>query len=194
VDRCPATTDFSGPGSSNLADQTTEDQRASVRYAQPMTLKGIISGGQTGADQGGLAAAQELGISTGGTAAQGWLTEDGPKPDLLQRFGLTECREPGYPARTKQNVLDADGTLLVGPYRTGGSELTARIARENNKPLFHLAYAKGAIIHPQDERLEEFRYWLTRYNIQTLNVAGNRESTSPGIQAFTRVFIVAAFR
>jgi hypothetical protein len=44
----------------------------------------VISGGQTGADQGGLVAARTLKIETGGTAAKGWLTEDGPKRKLLQ--------------------------------------------------------------------------------------------------------------
>ena len=81
-------------------------------------------GGQTGADQGGLLAARELGIPTNGTAPRDWLTEDGPREALLRSFGLKECRERGYPARTKANVLNADGTLIVGPHRTGGSALT----------------------------------------------------------------------
>jgi hypothetical protein len=158
-----------------------------------MTPQRIISGGQTGADQGGLEAGRDLGISNGGTAPQGWRTESGPQEALLRGFGLVECRVSGYPARTKQNVLDADGTLLVGAYRSGGSALTARIAKEAGKPLFHLAYAVGTSIALNGARSEEFRYWLDRYKIQTLNVAGNRESTSPGIQEFTRGFLLAVF-
>jgi len=74
-------------------------------------LAEIISGGQTGADQGGLLAAQDLGIPTGGLP-QGWLTENGPQEALLRSFGLVECTESGYSARTHKNVLHADGTLL----------------------------------------------------------------------------------
>lgn len=140
----------------------------------------------------GLLAAQELGIATGGTAPQGWLTETGAHATHLRSFGLTECAEPGYPARTRKNVLDADGTFLVGPYRSGGSALTAKLAKEAAQPLFHTAFVAGAIISPNDARIEEFRYWLQRYEIHILNVAGNRETQSRGIQEFTRAFLLAA--
>jgi len=152
-------------------------------------LAEIISGGQTGADQGGLLAAQDLGIPTGGTATG---MADGERstgsivaqlrPRRVYRVGLFS---------THKNVLHADGTLLVGQYRSGGSGFTARIAREAGKPLFHLAYVPNLGIVP-NERMEEFRYWLERYNIHILNVAGNRESNSPGIQELTRSFLLAA--
>jgi hypothetical protein len=48
------------------------------------------------------------------------------------------------------------------------------------------------MIASNEEREEEFRYWLKRYNIQTINIAGSRESTSPGIQEFTRAFLRSA--
>jgi hypothetical protein len=41
-------------------------------------LELVISGGQTGADQGGLRATRACGIPTGGWAPRGWLTEAGP--------------------------------------------------------------------------------------------------------------------
>ncbi len=149
-------------------------------------LRKIISGGQTGADIGGLLAARELRISTGGTAARGWLTEDGPQETVLRSFGLIECDEEGYPARTRANVTLSDGTFLVGTYRHGGSKLTYEVAQELNRPLFHLAFSRSA------RRIEEFREWLERYAIQTLNVAGNRESEAPGIAEFTRTFLLNA--
>ena len=158
-----------------------------------MQLRLIISGGQTGADQGGLEAARELKIPTGGTAPRGWLTEEGPQRALLQRFGLKECTERGYPARTKDNVLKSDGTLIVGPYRTGGSALTAKLANDHHKPLFHVEYAAVDPVR-QTEQIAEFRYWLTRFRIRTLNVAGNRESQSPGLGQFTREFLISALR
>jgi hypothetical protein len=51
-------------------------------------IERVVTGGQTGADQGGLRAARAAGIATGGWAPQGWLTEseDGrrnvPDPSL----------------------------------------------------------------------------------------------------------------
>ncbi len=41
-----------------------------------------ISGGQSGADFGGLLAAKRCGIPTGGKIPKGFLTENGPKPEL----------------------------------------------------------------------------------------------------------------
>jgi len=158
--------------------------------AKTRRLIRIISGGQTGADQGGLLAARDLGIASGGTAPQGWLTETGPQETLLRGFGLSECQQAGYPARTKRNVLDSDGTLLVGTYATGGSALTATQAETAGRPLFHLDYV--ADITRGEERYQEFRGWLRRHNIRILNVAGNRESENIGIQEFTRAFLVGA--
>jgi hypothetical protein len=154
-------------------------------------VRTVISGGQTGADQGGLIAARSLGVATGGTAPRDWLTEDGPQRALLLSFGLKECSDRGYPARTKANVLKSDGTLIVGPYRTGGSALTAKIANDHRKPLFTVPYG-GTADTPTDDQVEEFRFWLGRHRIRVLNVAGNRESQSPGIGRFTSNFLIAA--
>jgi hypothetical protein len=162
---------------------------------EPFSVHTIISGGQTGADQGGLLAAREMGIATAGDAPKGWLTEAGPQRTLLRSFGLKECADRGYPARTKANVLKSDGTVIVGPYRTGGSALTAKLANDNHKPLFHVPFATSQDAQDaRDNQIEEFRYWLARFRIRTLNVAGNRESQSPGIGAFTTAFLIAALR
>lgn len=56
---------------------------------KPQLIK-IVTGGQTGADQGALLAARAAGIATGGWAPLGWMTEDGPAPWLAD-FRLIEC-------------------------------------------------------------------------------------------------------
>jgi hypothetical protein len=152
----------------------------------------IISGGQTGADTGALLAARELGVESGGFAPKGWLTENGPRRALLKSFGLIECEEGGYPARTRRNVAASDGTLLVGQYEGGGSRLTYEAAQELSKPLFLLACANPPHTKSDELRVEEFRYWLEDHHIETLNVAGNRESEIPGIAEFTRTFLLNA--
>jgi hypothetical protein len=56
----------------------------------------IISGGQTGADQAGLEAAERLGIPTGGFMPKGFHTETGPRPVLAARYGLVETATEDY--------------------------------------------------------------------------------------------------
>ena len=104
-----------------------------------------------------------------------------------------EAEAPGYPVRTRANIVNSDGTLLVGQYRTGGSALTFRIARELNKPMFHVKYPRTAEAHTENA-VEEFRTWLETHRIRTLNIAGDRESASPGIFEFTRQFLSEALR
>jgi hypothetical protein len=150
--------------------------------------KKIITGGQTGADIGGLIAARELGIESGGTAPKGWLTENGTEEALLRSFGLEECEEAGFPARTRRNIVDSTGTILVGRYQSGGSRLTYDVVKELKKPLFLVAFPSAGHCS------EEFRNWLAAEEIRVLNVAGNRESQSPGIAEFTRSFLVRAIK
>ena len=152
----------------------------------------VISGGQTGADIAALIAARELGLETGGFAPTGWLSENGAQEALLRSFGMIECGEPGYPPRTRANVIHSDGTLLVGDHSTGGSHLTYQIATELKKPVFILDFVTSGITTPAPVRIEEFRSWLQSNQIKTLNVAGNRESQTPGIAEFTRKFLLNA--
>src|SRR4051794_16636688 len=76
----------------------------------------VISGGQAGADQAGLAAAAHYGIPTGGWMPRGFLVRDGvedvSRPDLAARFGLREnTLSADYADRTELNVRDSDGTI-----------------------------------------------------------------------------------
>lgn len=143
-----------------------------------MILKKIISGGQTGADQGGLEAGKELGLETGGTAPMGWRTESGPQESLLKEFRLVECHLPGYPARTELNILNSDGTIIFGNISSPGSSLTLSLCRKLEKPYF---------INPLPNELLEF---IKVWPIKVLNIAGNRESKNPGIQKRVKDFLV----
>ena len=155
-------------------------------------LKKIISGGQTGADIGALRAARELGLETGGIAPKGWLTENGPQEDLLRDFGLIECEEYGYPARTLRNIVASDGTIIIGQHNSGGTELTFRLVNELKKPLFLVECPHPSGTPIDAARAEQFRKWLQLNWIETLNAAGNRESEIPGIADFTLAFLTEA--
>ena len=143
-----------------------------------MKLLKIISGGQTGADMGGLLAAKELGIETGGTAASRYLTEKGSNYELFNEYGLT-CFG-SYHERTWENVKDSEATIIFGHTSSPGSKLTIRCCTTQGKPL---------LINPNEKELAEF---LQEHQVKILNIAGNRESKSPGIEQSVKEFLVEA--
>ena len=151
----------------------------------------IISGGQTGADQGGLAAGVTLDIPTGGLAPRGWKTERGPMPEL-GALGLEEHFSLQYPPRTRANVESSDGTLLIGNPSSRGSRLTMKLARQAGKPIYVIVSTS----FPSDlaRHFVPFRTWLRAYRVKVLNVAGNRESVAPGIAKATHDFLVEALQ
>jgi hypothetical protein len=158
----------------------------------PISL--ILSGGQTGVDQAALRAARAAGIPTGGWAAKGWLTEDGPAP-WLEGWGLKESARAGYPARTGLNVRQSDVTLLFdggGP----GSALTVRECRRQGKPLRVLRVATHggmAVLAPSADTAGDVASWVRGTGARVLNVAGARESKAPGVGALAERFLCEVF-
>lgn len=157
----------------------------------PLTM--VISGGQTGADEAGLRAATVLGYKTGGMMPHGWKTEAGPRPEFQTLYGMVESRFDGYEHRTRHNVRAADATLLfVRNGIDGGSSLTAACALANIKLLQTCEWSHGGrIFIPMADFI---RAWILRERIKTLNVAGNRESKSPGIGAAVETFLLEALQ
>jgi hypothetical protein len=146
----------------------------------------IISGGQTGADQAALLAAKSLGIPTTGYAPHGWRTEKGPAPWLETLYGLMEHPDGDYLSRTEENVRMSDGTVIFGN-RSRGSNRTEEFCRVIGKPCLWLKEYQNGTSHTQ------FRIWMNNHRIKVLNVAGNRESRSPGIGAAVERFLMEAF-
>jgi hypothetical protein len=145
----------------------------------------IVSGGQTGVDRGALEAARAAGHETGGWCPAGRRSEAGPIPPS---FGLQETGSNDYATRTRWNVRDSDGTLLIGfgPLN-GGSALTAEACREQARPLLILAADRQGVEEAQP--LNDTLDFLTRHRVRILNVAGPRESEAPGARAWTRRFV-----
>ncbi len=135
----------------------------------------IISGGQTGADRAALDAAIECGIAHGGWLPRGRKAEDGPVPE---HYALVEMASPNYRDRTRKNIVESDGTLIVsfGPL-TGGSALTEALAIRHNRPCLHL---NMDLITPS-RAAAALEQWLLKFEISTLNVAGPRASGEPRI-------------
>jgi hypothetical protein len=144
----------------------------------------VISGGQTGADRGGLDAAIGLGLDHGGWRPKGFRAEDGA---ISAKYRLTETRSRGYGERTGANVREGDVTLIFdgGGGLTGGSRLTAEICRRRSKPFM-------VVVVPVDRRrFRKLTAFLERHRPGVINVAGNRESKCPGIQEAVRRIMTA---
>lgn len=134
----------------------------------------VISGGQTGADRAALDWAIDHGIPHGGWCPAGRMAEDGVIP---LHYQLTELEGAGYRQRTRQNVLDSDGTLIVNLGELdGGSFQTQRFAELHGKPCL-VIQAEDKMLREQVERIIE---WLRANRIMILNVAGPREGKRPG--------------
>ena len=130
----------------------------------------IISGGQTGVDRGALDAALEVGAKCGGWCPEGRAAEDGPIPD---RYPLTELAGGGYPERTRKNVEDSDGTLVLhfGPL-SAGTLFTLQVCEELLRPV---CLIDGNDTSPVDGAAKA-RDFVTENDIRRLNVAGPRAS------------------
>lgn len=138
-------------------------------------IKKIISGGQTGADRAVLDFAIKHNIPHGGWIPKGRKAEDGPLPE---RYQLQEMSTESYPARTEQNVIDSDGTVIISHGAlTGGSANTAKKARKHGRPWLHLDMDKTTV----DEAVQRLRGWIAGNSISVLNVAGPRQSKDPTI-------------
>ena len=137
-------------------------------------LEKIISGGDTGTNQAAWRAAASFGIATGGWVHRGFLTDDGPHPEFAEQYGAAELPSDTEPARTEQNVHDADATLWFGETTTAAAHATVAASLALGKP-YMLVYP-GASFAPA-----HVVTWIIENKIRTLNVAGNREDEEPGI-------------
>lgn len=151
-------------------------------------LKKIISGCQTGADIAAIDAAIDNGFPYGGWVPKGRRTEAGPLP---LTYAVCEMPTRGYPKRTEQNILDADGTVICSHGRlSGGSALTRRIAKRQNKPWLHLDLADLTA----DLAANKLAEWIDRHGIEVLNVAGQSASKNERIHAATFAVIESLLR
>ena len=123
-------------------------------------------------DRAALDCAIALQIPHGGWCPAGRTAEDGR---LDERYRLAELVSPRYDDRTRKNVEDSDGTLILNREALeGGTELTLAFARNYGKPVM-------TVDLDNPPKRQEIRNWLVSNNIKHCNVAGPRESKRPGI-------------
>jgi len=152
-----------------------------------MKVSRIVSGGQTGVDRAALDFAISRGIEHGGWVPRGRKAEDGPVPPS---YNVAETKTRRYAERTRRNVLDSDGTLLIYEGRiSGGTALTRLVALHAGKPYMAIDISKTEAAGAA----KAIGQWIGRNNISFLNVAGPRESQRPGIYARARALLELLF-
>ncbi len=144
----------------------------------------LVSGGQTGVDQGALDACRWIDFPYGGWVPKGRKTEVGTLP--LTYKGMQEHSSAEYLPRTEANVVDSDATLVMTHGKpTGGSKKTIEFAKKHGRPWHHLDMSK-----PMDTEVQKAMEWLKDSCPDgcILNLAGIWDSKKPGIQKASLVW------
>lgn len=154
-----------------------------------IVMKKIISGGQTGADQAGWRAAKRCGLLTGGWMPSRFQTEDGRHPEFAAMYGarVWDGGTESYSERTRRNVREADFTLwftMGGETDSPGYWCTRKAAKESKKAWLTIT--------------ETYPHWrlaelLSHTSHEVINIAGSRESRSPGIGAWVEEYLMSVF-
>ena len=151
----------------------------------------IISGGQTGADRGGLDAAIDSAVPHGGWCPKGRISEEGVIP---AHYNLVETKSTAYPTRTEANIVDAHCTVVFTFGKpTGGSKKTVALAEKHQRSCLCLDLS----ILTDEAAAREILEWLSPGGLTmpglvvpppnpVVNVAGSRESKAPGIHQRVR--------
>lgn len=123
-----------------------------------------------------------MGISLGGWCPLGGFDEN--NQSIFKKYPLKEITGLSFPdsisERTKRNIEDSDGTLIILPsipipkHIQDGILLTMNHALEKRKPFLMIAV-------DDETAVNQFQIWIREHHIKTLNVAGPRESSCPGI-------------
>lgn len=170
-----------------------------------MGLERVISGGQTGADEAGWRAARAACLPTCGWMPRGFMTESGPRPEFARLYGAREL-EAGrscpatlsgqYKDRTRRNMAEADALLWFGRDDSPGGRHTIGCCNAEDKPRMLIVRGVPEMPLPVDVAMWILGREPSPYGspVTVLNVAGNRESSSPGLGAWVETYLAAVFR
>jgi len=154
----------------------------------------VVSGGQSGVDRAALDAAAIGALDYKGWCPGGGWAEDMPEPPgLLSKYPeLRETASSAPEERTEMNVADSDATLVLlmtdeETPLSGGTRLTAELAEKYDKPLLIADLNDPAAV-------EKIIAWLAGMpGVTALNIAGPRESESPGIYEKAKAVLTTLF-
>jgi len=148
------------------------------RYINDQILR-IVSGAQTGVDRGALDAALVKNVECGGWCPEGRKAEDGVIPES---YPVQELKGGNYRKRTRKNVQDSDGTVIIYfGQLSGGTEQTIRYCQSEKKPYL-LVDALELEADRAAERIAGFHSGLPG---PKLNFAGPRASNDARAYEYT---------
>lgn len=154
---------------------------------------------------GGLKAAKELNLKTGGTAAKMYMTSKGPNYTLRDEYGLNEIDTSkwrnqslfvAYIERSKINVDNSDGTIAFRTKKSSGTEKTIGycINKQWKEPLeltnrgeidksvisftdMKTKYKPLLLVENFDKYSDDeiIAQWIIDNDIKVLNVCGHRD-------------------
>jgi hypothetical protein len=170
----------------------------------------VVTGGQAGADRGGWRAAKSMGIATAGWMPPLFASEDGKHPEYAEEFGAqaldlgdykdytnlfhTVDWKAAYRDRTYLNAEMSDACVYFGRPISKGYYCTYRACIKATIEIY-------VITRPDywgDRDTPPLDVWLMEYifvdKVETLFVAGNRESKNPGISSWVERYMIEVFR
>ena len=95
---------------------------------------------------------------------------------IPERYPVNELKSHSYSARTRQNVVDSDATLVIsfGPPK-GGTAKTVYFCRRDQRPHLVIDAAAESV----DSVLPRVVEFVREHRVERLNVAGSRGSGEP---------------
>jgi hypothetical protein len=148
----------------------------------------IVSGGQNGAGRAALEWALTNDVPHGGWCPKGRKAEDGIIPP---QFQLAQTVSENSSVRTRRNVQDSGATVIFSRslQLTGGTRLSADIAKKLRKPFLHLLSSTGV-----EEATMQLNAFIREHGVVVLNVAGPPASDEPEIGTFVEAVLSRALR
>lgn len=149
-------------------------------------LKKIISGGQTEADRAVLDVAIALGISCGGWIPKGRVGNYSSLPD---KYRFKEMLTDDYFDCIKQNVIDADGTLIISYGRlTGDLDYARRMTLGHKRQMLGIDLVQSTPF----KAASLLNDWVKLYRIEVLFAIGPDAGANPDVAKHTKLIVEGA--
>jgi hypothetical protein len=157
--------------------------------ASSKKLRRIVSGGQTGVDRAALDAALGADFPCGGWVPGDRMAEDGV---IAERYPLMALPNGNYQQRTRLNVVDSDGTvLLYSDFLSSGTRLTWDLCGFLNRPCI---LVRAREVPDPMMAADAVLKFIQENGIEVLNVGGPRASGWPAGYGFSRAVIAEVIR
>jgi len=142
----------------------------------------IIAGGMSGAEEGALDAASDIGTSYSGWMASGYRVLGGTRKDIGMTYGLEQTTSANLSDRTRLMVHEADLVLFFGKeklrwFRTVSSYAEGHCPVETVNPDYDCADWVAAIL-------------IATHGAQNIFVTGDRDDRRPGIKEKTKAIML----